>query len=1351
MAIHRKILRWLENELTEGNLQLGQDLPDDQRIARAIGLGRSRTREGLKTLEDMDLVRLYSGKGKEIIAHLNEEPAMAAAEPLRLHMAVSRYPKRDLVQTHMLLEGWSVANIDPGIADFGEVDELLEEMQEGGHPIREFLDLYLDFHLELSRLANNELIAGLLIAIRQPTFDALLSLAGRVPLWSSTMERLNAENRAVLEAVKDADSATARNLMMNQMRGLFDEAGVDLDESAVALTGMPGTSDLRMFEPVDIEDDFGPFPEEGPSFGWGFGAERFGNAPGGAPVPSSGSQQARRDTSQQSQQHYDEQQGQQEQQSNLPLSFGTASGRAAAAFTRPSEGAPAAQDGNNGASQHPENASGQPYEVDNAASAQASDQSMQHGPVPGGEEQGAAQSTPAQEVLIQATSALPLPIQPLPVDPDASQPLRLTDDEPLIQATAAIPLDMRVIPAQGLPEKKPQPAASGEDTSKDSAKPGETPAKAEGEQADKASEDSQKQGSATKDAGKKDAAQDVQAQKAKGGAQPAAGDTPAQPTPGEDKHAKGQGGKDQQAQDQQSQEQDQAKQPQGKQADGKPDGSPSGSNQKADAAKDEQKSSAEAGQPQPAQGEQKGQGKQSAESSPQGQKNQSDSAQQADDSAPLKDGGAPKDAKASAAQKSAQPDAQKPDAQTSETQKADVKSPKQGAAKQSVAASVNNQDKNPGQHTQKDASEATQKDTQPAHQQGAQDGQQKAQDAQKQGGSVPSKGKDGQNGQQTADNSGGSSAAQRNSKGSGVAQKAPQPDASGVNGSADKEAASRKSSEQKTEKAGEQAQGTSVQESSAQENPAQQKDSAQNKQDAKAAPQKPAGQEPGTQGPNSAAPQTDNGAGDNRADTAAQNGVKHNPGPRDGQGSAEKAGAAHTDAAQVNAAQGSSSPQGSAQQGGQAQGGPQPAQAGNSDGKPQESASGSAQPASAPADGPNGHAGPAGAANVQGPAANGQTGPHPVAGQGTAQEQPQQEVLGAVQSLDGQQARPISSLKDPQAIPAAPDNGNGQAQPDVPQQAQNHAPGQEAQGQETAPDAQNPQNHWDSAAPRTGSTPAQQPHSGPHTGQFGVSGPASAGIPIQGRTGPKPKLPENPVERKDAEQRRVAEENLARAAEERVKVIRAHSPSGAGRRHGQIITPVRAAVASPFSRPATGLQYPSAVSSQPQPQPQPQPGPAAPAAADTGNAEAPNGAVNSTPADALGVEHAPEALAERPLPPVEVLATTPIRIVPANTSGTPMVVKDERSTDERAPEEHASAERKQGWLSRMTRYLGLSSREQEQALQQQNNPQDSAHQQNTANHSQQVSASPQGAAADNSEGGTSDAANSADAGQHGQQ
>ena len=123
MAIHRKILRWLENELFEGNIQLGQDLPSDSEIARAIGVGRSRTREALRTLEDMDLVQLYNGRGKEILVHLSDEPASAASAALRLHMSSSRYPTRDLVQTRILLESWAIARIDPKTVSFVEMDE----------------------------------------------------------------------------------------------------------------------------------------------------------------------------------------------------------------------------------------------------------------------------------------------------------------------------------------------------------------------------------------------------------------------------------------------------------------------------------------------------------------------------------------------------------------------------------------------------------------------------------------------------------------------------------------------------------------------------------------------------------------------------------------------------------------------------------------------------------------------------------------------------------------------------------------------------------------------------------------------------------------------------------------------------------------------------------------------------------------------------------------------------------------------------------------------------------------------------------------------------------------------------
>lgn len=86
-------------------------------------MSRSRTREALRTLEDMDLVQLYNGRGKEMLVHLSDEPAAAASAALRLHMSSSRYPTRDLVQTRILLESWAIARIDPKTTSFAEMDE----------------------------------------------------------------------------------------------------------------------------------------------------------------------------------------------------------------------------------------------------------------------------------------------------------------------------------------------------------------------------------------------------------------------------------------------------------------------------------------------------------------------------------------------------------------------------------------------------------------------------------------------------------------------------------------------------------------------------------------------------------------------------------------------------------------------------------------------------------------------------------------------------------------------------------------------------------------------------------------------------------------------------------------------------------------------------------------------------------------------------------------------------------------------------------------------------------------------------------------------------------------------------
>ena len=254
MAIHRKILRWLENELFEGNIQLGQDLPTDSEIARAIGVGRSRTRDALRTLEDMDLVQLYTGRGKEMLVHLSDEPAAAASAALRLHMSSSRYPTRDLVQTRILLESWAIARIDSKTVSFAEMDDVLAQMEDFDLSIRDFLELLLSFHHQVMRCAGNELLVGLLASVRQPSFESMLSLVGRMPLWSSAVERLRAESRAIAEALKAGDAATARALVIGQLRGMYSEAGIDLEEEATSANGLPGEPVAASFAPVELED-----------------------------------------------------------------------------------------------------------------------------------------------------------------------------------------------------------------------------------------------------------------------------------------------------------------------------------------------------------------------------------------------------------------------------------------------------------------------------------------------------------------------------------------------------------------------------------------------------------------------------------------------------------------------------------------------------------------------------------------------------------------------------------------------------------------------------------------------------------------------------------------------------------------------------------------------------------------------------------------------------------------------------------------------------------------------------------------------------------------------------------------
>ncbi|MGV3247233.1 FCD domain-containing protein [Rothia sp. 11254D007CT] len=248
MAHHQQLLDWIENELINQTLHLGDDLPDDRVLAREVGISQNHMRESLKRCEEIGVLRLYEGRKKSIIAQLVREPAASAGPAVSLYLASSRSPRQDLLATCLLLENHALAGPSYDQSAFEELDRILEAMQDPATSLSDFHDLEADFHIQLGRLSGNVLTSALLATLRDAMIEARFELVSQVPLWSATSSRLRMEYRAIVDAARSGDAVLAQTLLKANLQERFAEAGhpVDVD------TSDQGGSGVNL-EPIEVE------------------------------------------------------------------------------------------------------------------------------------------------------------------------------------------------------------------------------------------------------------------------------------------------------------------------------------------------------------------------------------------------------------------------------------------------------------------------------------------------------------------------------------------------------------------------------------------------------------------------------------------------------------------------------------------------------------------------------------------------------------------------------------------------------------------------------------------------------------------------------------------------------------------------------------------------------------------------------------------------------------------------------------------------------------------------------------------------------------------------------------------
>lgn len=218
------VVRRIQEEILAGRLRPGDRLPGERQLSESLQVSRPAVREAIRVLQALEVVRTRPGVGPSSGLIVSTEPAKALSDLLRMHVALTSYSVGDVIRVRIALEEQAVKLL----ASRGEgthterLTELLDRMSEPGLAPQNFHDLDTEFHLEIARAADNQLLADLMQALRDAVRQTMLDAYLGPPEWDSWVGELVGEHRAIFEAARCGEGDEAARLIREHIGGFYD-------------------------------------------------------------------------------------------------------------------------------------------------------------------------------------------------------------------------------------------------------------------------------------------------------------------------------------------------------------------------------------------------------------------------------------------------------------------------------------------------------------------------------------------------------------------------------------------------------------------------------------------------------------------------------------------------------------------------------------------------------------------------------------------------------------------------------------------------------------------------------------------------------------------------------------------------------------------------------------------------------------------------------------------------------------------------------------------------------------------------------------------------------------------------
>ncbi len=228
-TISTEITRRLLAYLLAGDVQPGEKIPSERKLAEALGVGRSVVREALKSLTLLGLVDVRQGDG----TYLRRADSEILPRSIEWGLLLGQKRTLDLVEARRYLEV-VVAGLAAERRDDGDLEALrgyLREMEASAGDPDEFVAADVAFHLTVARASRNETLDRIMSSVR----SLLHVWISRVMHSSGSFQPSVDEHAAVLAALEVGDADAARAAMQAHMDSAYERLASTLQEHAEQL------------------------------------------------------------------------------------------------------------------------------------------------------------------------------------------------------------------------------------------------------------------------------------------------------------------------------------------------------------------------------------------------------------------------------------------------------------------------------------------------------------------------------------------------------------------------------------------------------------------------------------------------------------------------------------------------------------------------------------------------------------------------------------------------------------------------------------------------------------------------------------------------------------------------------------------------------------------------------------------------------------------------------------------------------------------------------------------------------------------------------------------------------------